>query len=476
MGAKQKGDIRRGGKTIKRGYCWVSISFVALLVLVHASAVSSMEANAILLAARPQASDPPTGIHLTWGQDDTAHTIVVTWETSDAETGDLVLYDTQSRGGDPDLYENSATGSHHTYSGAGGYIHDVELTGLSADTIYYFICGGENGGWSDERSFRTAPDQRVSFRFVEGGDSQHKLRSRVEDRDAISQLMAQYNPSFVLFPGDIVDVWDSQAEWDNLLASFSMYWIDNNGLTIPIIPAVGNHDVRAPGDYDPENDATNYYGQFNLPGNEQWYALSWGPDLRIIVLDTETQGGESSWPEQLAWLENELIASENYLWKIVVFHRDMVSYRSWPSQSAWKNDLAFLFDKYHVDLVMQGHAQVYERSYPLDWTRAPGEIMSPGEGVVYMVGGAWGGGLYQGEPTWFSAKGPLSKYCFQVIDLYENGTLHIRAIDIDGNVFDEYVLQKEVSKAAEMPIAAISAVVIVAAAGALFFIRWKKSV
>lgn len=453
------------------GYYWAAIPFVVLLV--HVSAASSMGANAVLPSAQSQASDPPTAIHLTWGEDDTAHTIAITWKTSDAETGDLVLYDTQSRGGDPELYEYSTTGSHHTYAGARGSIHDVELTGLSPNTIYYFICGGENGGWSDERSFRTAPDRRVSFRFVEGNDSQHKLGSRVEDRDAISQLMAQYNPSFVLFPGDIVDVWDRQAEWDNLLASVSMYWVDNNGLTIPIIPAVGNHEVRSPGDYDPENDATNYYQQFNLPGNEQWYALSWGPDLRIIVLDTEAQG-ENSWPEQLAWLENELIASENYLWKIVIFHRDMVSYRSWPSQSAWKNDLAFLFDKYRVDLVMQGHAQVYERSYPLDWTRAPEEIMPLGEGVVYIVGGAWGGGLYQGEPTWFSARGPLSKYCFQVIDLYENGMLHLRAIDIDGNVFDEYVLQKEVSKAAELPIVEISAVIVVAAMGVLCFIRWRK--
>ena len=35
---------------------------------------------------------------------------------------------------------------------------------------------------------------------------------------------------------------------------------------------------------------------------------------------------------------------------------------------------------------------------------------------------------------------------------------------------------EEVSKAAELPTAAISAVVIVVAIGALFFIRWKKSV
>jgi len=444
------------------------------LLFAHVSAASSMEADAVLPAAQPQASDPPTDIHLTWRRDDTAHTIVVTWKTSDAETGDLVLYDTESGGGNPDSYENSATGSHHTYSGARGHIHDVELTGLLPNTIYYFICGGENGGWSDELSFRTAPETSADIRFVYGGDSRSGGSDWPEGRDNVSRAMAKLNPAFVIFSGDFVDEWNDQREWDNWFAAASMYWIDNDGLTLPIIPCIGNHDVRTL-DYDPQIDATNYYQQFNLPGNERWYSLSWGPDLRMMVLDLEMTAEYAAYQEQLDWLEDELIESEDYLWKMVVLHRDMVSSRG-PDQRL-VDDLAFLFDKYHVDLVLTSHFHVYERSHQLDWSRAPGEIMPLGEGVVYLVSGGWGAPLYQGENKWFTACGPEAKYHFVLIDVFENGMLNLKAIDVDGNVFDEYVIQKEVSKAAEVPIVAISAVVIITIAviSASYFLKSRKS-
>jgi hypothetical protein len=432
-----------------------------------------MEANAILPAAQSQDSDPPTSIHLTWGQDNTAHTIVVTWKTSDAETGDLVLYSTQSRGGDPDLYENSSTGSHHTYPGARGYIHDVELTGLSDNTIYYFICGGENGGWSDERSFRTAPTASTNIRFVYGGDSRSGEPDWPEGRDNVSRAMAKFNPSFVIFNGDFVHEWNDQQEWDNWFAAASMYWIGNNGLTMSVIPCIGNHDVRIP-DYDPQTDATNYYQQFNLPGNERWYALSWGPDLRIIVLDSEMTASSVAYQEQLDWLEDELKASEGYFWKMVVLHRDMISSRNPPLTGGLARDLTFLFDKYHVDLALTSHFHLYERSHPLDWSRAPGEIVPPGEGVVYLVSGGWGAPLYQSEPQWFLAFGPEARYHFVLIDVFENGMLNLKAVDVEGNVFDEYVLQKKVLGAAELPIVEISAVVVVATIGALYFLRWRK--
>ena len=135
-------------------------NFILLLIVF---ALVLTQAN---FAPPAQAADPPKHIHLTWQRDDTAHTIVVTWKTATAEAGDKVLYDTQSRGGDPTLYRYSATGDHHTYEGANGYIHDVELFNLKPDTVYYFVCGGETGGWSAERRFRTAPDRGANLSLI----------------------------------------------------------------------------------------------------------------------------------------------------------------------------------------------------------------------------------------------------------------------------------------------------------------------
>jgi len=221
------------GKLKMENICWpISLLIMFILILAEANIVSPVSA---------QASDPPIQIHLTWSQNDTAHTIVITWKTSNENAGDEVLYDITPVGGSPSLYGSSATGSHHTYSGAGGYVHDVELTGLSPNTIYYFICGGENGGWSEERAFRTAPDQRESFRFVAGGDSRSG-GNWPGPRDSISREMAKFNPSFILFTGDFVMQGNYQWEWDNWFAAAQEYWVDNN-LTIPIIPCIGNHEL-----------------------------------------------------------------------------------------------------------------------------------------------------------------------------------------------------------------------------------------
>ena len=414
------------------------VSAISLLYLSRASAEPSSgdtiykNAFADYVKGVPPAagSDSPIHIHLTWGENDTSHTMVVTWKTTTADAGDNVLYDTVSRGGDPENYAYSATGSYHTYSGAGGYIHDVELTGLSPNTRYYFICGGENGGYSAERSFRTAPGASTNIRLAAGGDS----RSGGDwpgPRDAISRAMAKFNPSFVLFTGDFIRTWNDQAEWDNWFAAAHEYWIDNNGLSIPIIPCIGNHEMPT---------GTNYYEQFLLPSfpsDERWYSLDWGPDLHIIVLNSET----SISGEQLDWLRSDLAAYKDYRWwKIVIFHRPAYSSGPHGSDSTIQQTWCPIFDNYHVDLVINAHDHIYERTYPIYGNTVK---PSPSEGTVYIVTGGWGAPLYAASPNWWTAHGPDSKYHFVTIDIPEKGTLHLRAVDAEGVTFDEYYIHKE---------------------------------
>jgi len=408
-------------------------------------------------ATASDSPDPPAQIHLTWRQNDTAHTIVVTWKTLYDNAGDEVLYDTQPRGENLELYENQATGSHHTYSGAEN-IHDVELTGLSPDTTYYFICGGENGGWSAERSFRTAPETSTNIRFVAGGDSRSG-GDWPEPRDEISQAMAKFNPSFVLYTGDFVRQGDYQWEWDNWFAAVQEYWVDNDNLTIPIIPCIGNHEIYGDG-------GTSYYGQFCLPdfpSDEKWYSLDWGSDLHIIVLNSET----SISGEQRDWLADDLATYEDCKWKVAIFHRPAFSGGSHGSNTTIQTYWVPLFDEYHVDLVISGHDHIYERTYPINYTISEDTPMqSPTEGTIYIVSGGWGAPLYSGSPEWFSAYGPETSYNFVVVDIFEN-TLHLQAIDTDGETFDELfvqkVIQEEVDEGA-LPITAILAAAVVVVA------------
>ena len=426
----------------KEKVCWAfPLLIVATLILAEVSLVSHVSA---------QGSDPPIEIHLAWNQNDTASTIVVTWKTTTDNAGDIVRYDTKSGSGDPSQYLSGKTGSNHTFSGAGGYIHDVELTELSPNKTYYFICGGDNGGWSAERKFQTGPDQRTSITFVAGGDS----RDNPSARDAVSRAMAKFNPSFVLYSGDAVSTGTNQALWDNWFTAMDNIWVtENGGLTIPIIPVLGNH----------EGMATNYFGQYSLPGNEQWFSLDWGPDLHIIALNNYN----SLAGEQLDWLKSDLAEHENYLWKVAFFHSPAFSSSNHGSDASVQKYWVPLFDNYHVDLVISGHDHDYERTYPINYTISKNTPMpSPENGTVYIVSGAWGAPLYGAGSSWFT-ENSKSAYEFVVVNISDNGTLHLQAVGTDGKTFDEYSIYKNIpaqgGQGGKVPIATIIVIVLVVA-------------
>ncbi len=369
--------------------------------------------------------DAPTRVRLTW-QNETNTTITVTWQTSTSQAGDTVLFDTISCSGVSYSYCCSASGANYTYSEASGYIHNVELTGLTPDTTYYFICGGDAGGWGSERTFHTAPSVSSDVRFVVGGDS----RTNIAEREKISEAMSKFDPSFVIHSGDLVNDGCIQSEWDSWFSDVESRWIGINNLTIPIIPSVGNHE-------QPNDPATKYFFQFALPGNERWYSCDWGPDIHIICLDSESPADGS----QRNWLENDLATHANYTWKLVIFHKPpFVSGGHVP----WEPALAYwvpLFDKYHVDIVFNGHDHNYQRSYPLNWNFSQAKPQNFSNGTMYVVSGGWGAPLYDPQPVWYMACQNRT-YHFCVVDVFTNGTLHFQAKDNYGNTFDEVTIHK----------------------------------
>ena len=373
-----------------------------------------------------EALDLPTHIHMTWQHSNMSSTITVTWQTEYPNSGSTVIYDDVSRDGNHSLYSHSIMGTCHTYVGASGYIHDVELTVLKPNSTYYFICGGEKSGYSDERSFHTAPTHPSHVRFVVGGD----CRTNWFQRDSISRAMSEFNPNFVLLTGDLVTSGQNQTQWDSFFDGLHSYWIGSNNLTIPIVPCLGNH----------EKNAINYYEQFALAGNEQWYSLNWGKYVHITVLNSEAD----PLGDQLDWLEADLSSSENYTWKFVVFHRppfSSSSHGSWTeSQEYW----CPIFDKYHVDIVFAGHDHNYERSKPINYTTSKTSPQdSYSKGTMYIVTGGWGAPLYPSGYNWWTDYSS-STYHFIMVDVFANGTLNLQAKNASGLTFDEVIQKTQV--------------------------------
>jgi len=371
-------------------------------------------------------SDTPTGIHLTWQESEMTTSITVTWQTSSSSSGNVVAYDTVSRGGNAELYNYHASGESATYEGASGYIHDVELVNLNPNSTYYFVCGGAQGGYSNERNFRTAPTQSSNFRFVVGGD----CRSNPAQRDFVSSAMSKFNPDFVLLCGDFVDSGSNQIQWDSFFHGLHSYWIGSNNQTIPIIPCLGNH----------EENATNYYEQFALPNNEQWYSLNYGDYAHIIVLNSQADPSG----EQLDWLENDLAAHENYTWKFVMFHHPLFSPSAHGNWTQGQEYWCPIFDKYGVQAVFTGHNHDYERAKPINYSLSKTYPQnSYSEGIMYVVSGGWGAPLHASDTNALTAYS-ASVHHFIAIDVLANGTLNFKAIDMQGKIFDEVTLETEV--------------------------------
>ena len=219
------------------------------------------------------AAPTPSGVHLPW-QNAPNTTVTVTWFTDESLPGYLptVKYGTSTG-----EYTGSVTGAQHNYSGATVDVSDVELTGLSPDSRYYYICGDTTHGFSEEKSFSTPPEYG-GFTFCAFGDSRNGWgwpidsgeNNNFEIWEKVAQKVASENPNFSLFTGDFVRDGGSESKWNEWFGKFTEF----SGESV-MMSCHGNHE-----DYE---DA--YFKRFAFPGNEQWYSFDVG-GVHFVCLDT----------------------------------------------------------------------------------------------------------------------------------------------------------------------------------------------
>jgi Icc-related predicted phosphoesterase len=140
---------------------------------------------------------------------------------------------------------------------------------------------------------------RVStpFHFVAYGDSRfHDPRDREaanpEVRQTLVQAVAQSNPAFISFSGDIVyDGYDG-ADW-KVWDSETAVWREKR---IPVYPALGNHDLHG----NERVALGNYFERFPDLKNSRYYSVRAANTL-LLVLDSsldEISGPQGRWLTQ----------------------------------------------------------------------------------------------------------------------------------------------------------------------------------
>jgi 3',5'-cyclic AMP phosphodiesterase CpdA len=303
--------------------------------------------------------------------------------------------------------------------------HIFVLEGLEAGVEYrYEIRSGKEHN-SEVRTFRTLPKAPDNYRLIALGD----VRTQPQIWHRVSEAIYQREKEalFIIGTGDYPADGQQYQQW------IDQFFAPGRNLLghLPIWPAIGNHEkTRQAGDH-PQDEKSHYFSLFELPGNERWYRVDYRYTT-LLIIDSNSQMGPES--EQYQWLLNELRSLRNRF-TIVAFHHDPVSGgphnklqadgtpKEWPIDQG-RRFLLPLFEMYGVDLVLNGHDHLYERSNK--------------NGVYYVVTGGGGAPLYKIN----TVENPyqqvtVAAYHYTTLDV-SSESIKVTAIDIDGKIIDEF--------------------------------------
>ena len=384
----------------------------------------------------------PRHVYLTW-QGDTGRTITINYQTMGAAESSTVYYDTKPRMGNLASYKHQATGTGHQIEGLadGRTIHWVELSKLKPGNTYFFVAGDARNGFSAERKFQTIPDGHQKLRFVDGGD--------MGTGPALQPLLRQAalsEPNFAVIGGDIAyagDVLTNFGKWDDWIDAWENCMVTPKGFTIPMVAAIGNHEVRGGVGHSTTN-AVFYFQYFAQVHDRSYYSRKFGKNFVIYLLDTghlTPQGGT-----QAAWLDAEMEADLAFPHHFAVYHvplyptvRAFEGGGSVAGRDAWLP----IFDKHHLTTAFEHHDHAFTRTKLLRNNQ-----VDP-QGTLYLGDGCWGQGARAvgSVRKWYEAKSASLQH-FWLVDVSRN-RVEYRAVNKEGKIFDVYPSDSQGVAAAE---------------------------
>jgi uncharacterized protein YjiK len=257
--------------------------------------------------------------------------------------------------------------------------HEVHVTGLTPDTLYYYSAGSPQGAFvsGPDYSFSThpPPDTTRPYRFWVLGDAGTGTVNQTSVRDAFYAWNGSSRVDGVLLLGDNVYETGTDAEYQTKLFEVYPSMLRNTTFW----PAFGNHDA---GSASSSTQTGPYYDSFSMPkfaeagglasGTEAYYSFDYG-NIHFVCLDSE--GSSLSGSGAMAqWLQADLAATQRE-WIIAYWHHPTYSKGSHDSDSAtadsgrMKNMREIflpILEGFGVDLLLFGHEHAYFRSKFVD--------------------------------------------------------------------------------------------------------------
>ncbi len=377
-------------------------------------------------------------VYLNWRSEDTFTTIQVNYHTKGTFTESAVLYDTESRDGNPANYKLKATGRVVKWPGTDRAVHHVELTNLAPGKPYYFITGDAQSGYTPERKFKTLDPADASLRIVNGGDM-----GTGTTYENMTALAATYDPDVALLGGDIAYENGDPKEtalWDKWLSVWTSKMVTSTGFTVPMILAIGNHETNLKKIFGKrEHKAPFYYSLFDQdPDRLSYFTRKISDDIMLFALDTAHL--YAPFGKQRKWLMQAMEENKTVRTKIAIYHAGIYpSHRSYINPHNMLGRLSWLkiFDHFKLSLGLEHHDHSLKRTkYIKD-----GEVSKAGEGTLYVGDGAWGKNGREVHPDRWYLEHAEDVANFWFIDATET-QISLSAIGENGKVLDSHVMPR----------------------------------
>ena len=296
----------------------------------------------------------------------------------------------------------------------------ARLSGLSPGTTWRYTVLA--AGTRAEGRFATPPVAGQGFTFAVYGDNRTDHRAHA----AVAAAVRLASPDLLLSTGDLVSRGGRRAHW------LRFFEVERALLSETVLyPVLGNHEVAE------DAEAQRFRRWFELPGNELYYAFTWG-NVRFLAIDGEINVDPDKGPDgpQRTWLLREITSARDNpgIDHVVGFvHKGPYSSNPGRNGNAGLRNALPELQAAGLTLLLSGHDHFYERGVN-------------DRGLPYLVVGSGGAPLYPttgpGKYDGYTAHISRSVHAyarFRVQGRHLSGC----AVDLSGVAFDCFDLAQK---------------------------------
>lgn len=269
----------------------------------------------------------------------------------------------------------------------------------------------------------------------------------------------------------------------------------------PTLAIPGNHDTSPEVDFDKYPDAMAYFYYWSMPLNGPVTEASEGRASKLLGTTAERfranaanfprmgmysfDYGDVHWtmldsnpyvdwtdPKLREWVRADLKSAANAKWRFVGLHHPPFQSSKAHFNDQWMRLLSDIFEQERVNIVWSGHVHNYQRTHPMRFKIDPADAAPPMKkgpvggtwtldkgfdgktrtkpnGVLWIVTGAGGAGLYNPEQetdpsSWqeFTAKFVSTIHSFSMAEISPDKVV-VRQIAADGREIDRFTVTHE---------------------------------